>query len=182
METEIIRSRRKTVEIQIKNDRVILRVPYYATERDIEDLISRHSKWIDKKITEHRENEKESVEKLTEEELSELFERAKKVIPERAAYYAPIIGVKYGRITVRKQKTRWGSCSAKGNLSFNCLLMLAPGEVADSVIVHELCHLKEMNHSARFYAEIARVMPDYKERNAWLKKNGRALLLRAGKI
>ena len=81
-------------------------------------------------------------------------------------------------IRIRVMKTRWGSCSSKGNLNFNCLLMLAPPEVLDSVVVHELCHRKHMNHSAAFYAEIDRVFPDYKIHHAWLKKNGRALMNR----
>ena len=76
-------------------------------------------------------------------------------------YYAPLLGVTYGRITIRNQRSRCGSCSGKKNLKFNCLLKLTPSEVIDSVIVHELAHLKEMNHSDRFYAEVLRVFPDY---------------------
>ena len=94
------------------------------------------------------------------------------------AYYAPQIGVDYGRITIRCQRTRWGSCSAKGNLNFNCLLMLAPPEVLDSVVVHELCHRREMNHSPRFYALVLRVFPDYHRWDRWLKDNGPALMAR----
>ena len=86
------------------------------------------------------------------------------------------MGVDYGQITIRSQKTRWGSCSSKGNLNFNCLLLLAPPEVLDYVVVHELCHRKEMNHSPRFWAEVARVMPDYKVRRKWLKDNGNGLM------
>ena len=82
-------------------------------------------------------------------------------IPERVRHYAPLVGVSFGRITIRNQRSLWGSCSAKGNLNFNCLLMLTPPEVIDSVIVHELCHRKEMNHSKAFYAEVRRVFPDY---------------------
>ena len=102
-----------------------------------------------------------------------------KVIPERVKYYAPQIGVRCGRITIRNQKTRWGSCSAKGNLNFNCLLMLTPPEVIDSVVVHELCHLKEMNHSKKFYDEILRVYPDYKKWDKWLKQNGSGIMMYA---
>ncbi|MBQ1862551.1 MAG: M48 family metallopeptidase [Clostridia bacterium] len=181
MDLEIIRSKRKTFEIQIKKDRVIVRVPFYAAKKDIDTFISRHSEWIDRqtaKLGEAR-RERENVKKLTEKEIADLYEKAKKVIPERVAYYAPTIGVKYGRISIRKQKTRWGSCSAKGNLSFNCLLMLAPCEVADSVVVHELCHIKEMNHSKKFYDEVLKVFPSYKEQRNWLKINGEKLLAMA---
>ncbi|MBQ1233170.1 MAG: M48 family metallopeptidase, partial [Clostridia bacterium] len=81
----------------------------------------------------------------------------------------------------RTQKTRWGSCSSKGNLNFNCLLLLAPPEVLDCIVVHELCHRKQMNHSSAFYAEVLRVMPDYHTRHAWLKKNGTALMGRVNR-
>lgn len=115
---------------------------------------------------------------LTSEEIRELADKALNVIPERVAYYAPKVGVTYGRITIRNQRTRWGSCSAKGNLNFNCLLMLTPPEVIDSVVVHELCHRKEMNHSKRFYDEVLRVYPNYFECDRWLKKNGGAIMRR----
>ena len=113
---------------------------------------------------------------LTEEELRELTKQAKRVIPARAAYYAPKVGVTYGRITIRRQRSRWGSCSSKCNLSFNCLLMLTPPEVIDCVVVHELCHRKEMNHSRRFYAEVLRVFPGYREADRWLRENGKLIL------
>ena len=120
---------------------------------------------------------------LTEEELSLLKAKAVPLFAERAALYAPRIGsrgVTYGRITVRCQKTRWGSCSAKGNLNFNLLLLLAPSEVLDYVVVHELCHLLHMDHSAAFWREVARVLPDFRQREKWLKTNGRHLMKRAG--
>lgn len=76
------------------------------------------------------------------------------------------------RITIRSQRTRWGSCSSKGNLNFNCLLVLFPPEVIDSIVVHELCHRKHMNHSPQFYAEIEKVFPEYKKWHKWLNDNG----------
>ena len=92
--------------------------------------------------------------------------------------YAPRIGVSYGRITIRSQRTRWGSCSAQGNLNFNCLLSLCPEEVRDYVVIHELCHRKEMNHSPKFWAEVEKVMPDYARHRKWLKENGGSLIAR----
>ena len=119
-----------------------------------------------------------NVDKLSMEEIRTLAEQALKVIPERAKYYAKKLGVTYGRITIRNQRSRWGSCSQRKNLNFNCLLMLVPPEVLDSVIVHELCHLKEMNHSEKFYAEVLSVFPDYWKHQKWLKENGMAIMAR----
>ena len=86
----------------------------------------------------------------------------------------------YGKITIRNQKTRWESCSGKGNLNFNCLLMLMPPEVIDYVVVHELCHRKEMNHSKAFWKEVEKILPNYKEAAGWLKKEGRGIIRRMG--
>lgn len=107
-----------------------------------------------------------------------MADKALKIILERVRYYAPLIGVTYGRITVRNQKTRWGSCSEKGNLNFNCLLVMTPPEVLDAVIVHELCHRKHMNHSKAFYEEVYRVFPEYDKWDKWLKENGSLLIHR----
>ena len=91
---------------------------------------------------------------------------------ERVNHFCKVMDVTVGRITIRNQKTRWGSCSSKGNLNFNCLLMLTPPEVIDYGVVHELCHRKEMNHSGAFWAEVEKVIPSYKEQVKWLKENG----------
>lgn len=99
-------------------------------------------------------------------------------IPRRVEKYAPLVGVRVGRITIRNQVSRWGSCSAQGNLNFNCLLMLCPEEVRDYVVVHELCHRKQLNHSPAFWAEVERVLPGYKEQYRWLKENGSRLIRR----
>jgi predicted metal-dependent hydrolase len=120
----------------------------------------------------------EGIHRLTPDEIQALANRALEVIPQRVAHYAPLIGVTYGRITIRNQRSKWGSCSSKGNLNFNCLLMLCPPEVRDYIVVHELCHRKQMNHSPAFWAEVARVLPEYKSREAWLKANGPSILRR----
>ncbi len=174
MEYEVIRSRRRTMGAEIKGTRLIIRAPLYATNRSIERFVRQHEDWIIAHLAKALEREKarQACRKLTPEELKALKIQARKVIRKRVAYYAPIVGVSYGTVSIRSQRTKWGSCSAKGNLSFNCLLMLAPTEVLDSVVVHELCHRKEMNHSKRFYAEVLRVFPEYRKWNKWLKENG----------
>ena len=101
-------------------------------------------------------------------------------IPGRVACYAPIVGVTYGKITFRIYKSKWGSCKADGSLAFNILLMLTPDEIIDSVIVHELCHRLEMNHSGRFYRQVYRVCPDYDERYRWLKNHRDEIMAQAG--
>ena len=103
---------------------------------------------------------------------------ALKVISRKVKYYANLMNVRYGRIAIRRQKTRWGSCSNKGNLNFNCLLMLMPDEVVDYVVVHELCHLIEMNHSKSFWKLVEEVMPDYKENRKWLRDHGSEIMVR----
>ena len=181
MKVTVIRSNRKTVAIQVNSDlSVTVRAPRSASEKDIEEILKKKEAWISKhieKIKKTKERlEAESTEKLTREKVIALAEEALKVIPERVEYFAKVIGVTYGKITIRNQKTRWGSCSSKGNLNFNCLLMLAPSEVLDYVVVHELCHRKQMNHSKAFWAEVEKVCPDYKAAKKWLKEEGSQLI------
>lgn len=183
MEFEVIRSGRRTLAAEIKNGRLLIRTPQQIADAEIDAFVRQHRHWIETHLAkaEAQRRELERLEPLPEEELRQLAEQAQRSIPKRVAFYAAQIGVSYGKITIRRQKTRWGSCSAGGNLSFNCLLMLAPPEVLDSVVVHELCHRKQMNHSERFYAEVLRHFPEYWKWNRWLKENGPQLMARAGR-
>ena len=181
MEVTVIRSNRKTVAIQVNSDlSVTVRAPRCVSKKDIERFIQKKETWIYKHIEEiKKKNERYEAEKsvkLTHEELTSLADKARDIIPSRVEYFAKQIGVTYGRITIRKQKTRWGSCSSKGNLNFNCLLMLAPSEVLDYVVVHELCHIKEMNHSKAFWTEVEKVIPDYRDTVKWLKEEGSQII------
>lgn len=175
------RSRRRTLSIEITPQAAVLvRAPYSMPNQDIRRFLQEKSGWIDRHIASARQNlaKRADIEPLSDEELEHLADQALRVIPERVAHFASIMGVSYGRITIRNQRTRWGSCSAKGNLNFNCLLMLAPADVLDYVIVHELAHRKEMNHSKRFWSEVAAVLPDYRDYVAWLKDHGTELMQR----
>ena len=176
----VIQSRRKSIALQITEEGLVVRAPYGTGSAEIRKVVEKHREWIRRHLEKEQERKKneENMPKLSEAELRELAQKALKVIPERVGYYASIIGVNYGRITIRNQRTRWGSCSSKGNLNFNCLLMLTPPEVIDSVVVHELCHRKEMNHSKRFYAEVLKAFPEYRKWQMWLKRNGPLLLAR----
>ncbi len=180
MDINIIRSKRRTYAAEIRDCKVIVRAPLWADDAQIGRFVEKHRHWIEVHLQKAQERAaaQELEEKLSEAELRALAQQAATVIPERVRFYAQKIGVTYGRITIRSQKTRWGSCSAKGNLNFNCMLMLAPPEVVDSVVVHELCHRKEMNHSPRFYAEGVEAFPEYRKWNKWLKENGAAILRR----
>lgn len=173
----VIRSDRKTVAIQITPEgEVLVRCNRRTKEGDIRSFVMSKESWIRKHLS--QKNRIPQAPKLTRTQLQSLAQEALQAIPQRVAYFAPLVGVSYGMITIRNQRTRWGSCSSKGNLNFNCLLMLAPPEVADYVVVHELCHRKEMNHSAAFWALVEKVLPDYRVRRQWLKANGSALIAR----
>lgn len=183
MEVTVIRSNRKTVSIQINTDlTVTVRAPRYATEKDIERILREKEPWITKHMEQMRMKkaayDAEEIQYLPNEEIQKLAREALEYIPQRVQYFAKLVGVTYGRIMIRNQRTRWGSCSSKGNLNFNCLLMLTPPEVIDYVVVHELCHRKEMNHSKDFWKEVEKVLPDYRQSVQWLKNEGSLIMRR----
>jgi len=101
-----------------------------------------------------------------------LAQRALERIRQRLEVYAPRIGGEFGRVAVRDQRSRWGSCSSKHNLNFNWKLIMAPPQVLDYVLIHELCHLHEFNHSARFWKLVSVQMPEYEAWKKWLKIHG----------
>ncbi len=175
MKLTIIRSGRKTLSMRVTGpDTVEIRAPRETPQSQIDDFVKRHRAWLEK----HLALTPPSAPAFTDAVIRSLAEKALKTIPERVRYYAPLIGVNYGRVTIRNQKSKWGSCSAKGNLNFNCLLMLCPPAVLDYVVVHELCHRKEMNHSPAFWAEVEKLVPDYPARRKWLKDEGSKLISR----
>lgn len=104
-------------------------------------------------------------------------EQAKRILPERVDFYACQYGFQYKKIGITSARTRWGSCSASGSLNFSWRLILAPVEAVDYVVVHELVHTVVHNHSARFWKKVEEILPDYRERRKWLRKNGQTLLL-----
>ena len=180
MQYKLIRSRRKTISIQVGQDGIlVVRAPLYSGIPQIEGFILEKMPWIEKqkRLQQEKTLKLSSVKPMTPEQFSRLKKIAKGLASQRIAYYAPMLGVsdRLGKVTVRCQKTKWGSCTSEGNISINCLLALAPQQVFDSVIVHELCHLLEMNHSKRFYYHVLRVFPEYQKWNRWLKENGAML-------
>ena len=173
---QIIKSNRKTIAIQIKPDgQVVVRCPKRMRIEDARRFAESKADWIEKHLA---RRPPQDVAKYTPKEIEQLREQARKLVTERVRYYAPIVGVTYGQIAIRAQHTRWGSCSSKGNLNFNCLLALVPPEVLDYVVVHELCHRKELNHSARFWSEVEKILPNYHMHRKWLKEHGASLFAR----
>ena len=173
---QIIRSSRKTIAIQIKpSGEVLIRCPRRMPIYQIEAFLDSKRSWVEK----HLSKLPVCVENpFIKSEIDQLRTRTKELLDARVRYYLPILGVQVNQISVRAQKTRWGSCSSKGNLNFNCLLALVPADVLDYVVVHELCHLKHMNHSEEFWTEVEKILPDYKVCRLWLKEQGSALINR----
>ena len=168
MEYGVIYSKRKTISISIKKGNVIVKAPIGTKSKAIEELLTKHSNWIEKHLILQKKKEA-LTSSLTEEDVKELKKKAKVYLKEKTEYYANIMGLKYGRITITSAQKRFGSCSSEGNISYSYRLMLYPESAREYVVVHELAHLKEMNHSSEFYAIVASVLPDYKVRRRLLK-------------
>ena len=168
MQYSLIYSERKTLTIQIKNGKVTVRAPYGVSREVVEKFVNKHSNWIVKNL-EKSKNTEEKFDALSDLEIEKLKKDAKVYLKERTEYFAMIMGLNYGRITITSAKTRFGSCSSKGNICYSYRLMLYPEAAREYVVVHELSHLVLMNHSKKFYSLIEKILPDYKKRRALLK-------------
>lgn len=180
LECRIIPGNRRSISIRITQEKQILvRVPEWLSFRQLEAFLLEKKDWILKTwqsipdpptYTIREQNQLAAMEKRYKK-------AAREYIPARVAYFHRFTGGSYDKITIRDQKTRWGSCSSNGTLSFNYRLMLAPPRILDYVVVHELCHLKHMDHSPAFWQSVEAVLPDYSERKQWLKEHGNELTL-----
>lgn len=133
-------------------------------------FLIRRYEWITKNLERLKNNPSILAIKHSRSEQSEYKKQTKILVNERLKYFNQFYNFSYQRVAIRNQKSRWGSCSSKGNLNFNYRLCLLPASLADYIIVHELCHLKEMNHSKAFWSLVAKELPDYKNRQKVLKK------------
>ena len=177
MDIVVIRSNRRSFAIEIGRDKIIkVRVPKRASKAQIDDLLKKKQDWILRtldKMDQRNEvsiREAEQVKELSSEEIKKLRKEARARLTELTERWANRIGVSYGNISIRGQKTRWGSCSSKKNLNFNFKLFFLPERLIDYVCVHELAHLKQMNHSKAFWEEVEGQLPDYRQRREELKR------------
>ena len=159
IEYPLIRSCRKTLGLQIKDGKVIVRAPMRMTKAAIHAFVIKHADWIEAHLAKAAAGQ--SLPKLTDHELNALAEQAKQVVPARVAHYAHLLGVEYGRITIRTQKTRWGSCSSKGNINLNLNIVRLPRILQDYVLLHELCHLRHHDHGHAFHLLLEHVLTDH---------------------
>lgn len=168
MEYRVVYSKRRTIAISVDKGIVTVKAPLGTDKKTIQSVLIKHSSWIEKHLNIQKKKQ-EMLSSLTDDDIKELKKEAKLYFKDKTEYYANIMGLKYGRITITSAQKRFGSCSSQGNISYSYRLMLYPEAAREYVIVHELAHLREMNHSSRFYAIVASVLPDYKIRKRLLK-------------
>ena len=173
IEYHLIRSDRRSIGIEVDREgKVTVRAPYSCEEKRIDRFLLEKENWIRQKVKLQKENAMKRQEKREMPEAEKKYYRnlAREVLGARTGYYARKMDVTYGRISIREQKTRWGSCSSAGNVNFNYQLYYLTDELLDYVVVHELAHRRHMNHSKEFWSEVARYCPDYRARRKQLKE------------
>ena len=169
MTYEIVRSRRRTVALEVTREgSVLVRAPLRMPQEEIDRFVAAHTDWLER--AKARVAARQAAHPpLSEAEIASLRQRAKEVLPGKAARYAAIMGVVPTSVKITSAKSRFGSCSGKNGICFSLYLMRYPEAAIDYVVVHELAHIRHHDHSPAFYAEVARVMPDYRERAKLLK-------------
>lgn len=170
----VIRSARKSLGLEVRDANTVLaRIPTRVSDRELKAFVENHRSWILEKteVMAEREEKRKSTPAPPPELLSKTDRmKIQLKIGKRVRHYCEAMGVTVGYVTVKNQKTRWGSCSAKGNANFNYQLAFLPDELLDYVVIHELAHRRHMNHSRAFWAEVEKYCPDYLERREQLKE------------
>ncbi|MDO4741600.1 MAG: M48 family metallopeptidase [Eubacteriales bacterium] len=173
MEYILIRSQRKTVAIAFdKEGRLVVRAPMRLERARIEALLADKAELIEKHRLRRQKAEENRLPEPTEAEKRAYIAQAKRALPQLVESYAAVMGVRPCAVRITSAQTRWGSCSAKGNICFSWRLMRMPREFVEYVVVHELAHLREMNHSPRFWAIVRAVLPDCDRRRAMGRGQG----------
>ncbi len=161
----IIRSSRRSMALEVtRNRQIIVRIPFFVTDAQAGDFVMSKQDWLQR----HLQSPVPQRRDHTENEIAALKKSARETLPARVAHYADKMGVKPAAVGVTRARGRYGSCSVKKRINFSCFLMASPPEAVDYVVVHELCHLKYMNHGIAFYALLSRVLPDWRQRKAKL--------------
>lgn len=164
------RSRRKSLAIEVSREgRVLVRAPMTIRDESIRRFIEARADWIAAALERQRLH-REAFPEPSAEEQAALRARAARMLPERVRFFAERMGVQPAYVHITSARTRFGSCNSKGGICFSWRLMRYPAEAIDYVVAHELAHLRYMNHSAAFYAVIAAVLPDYRQRRALLRR------------
>ncbi|MBP3300626.1 MAG: M48 family metallopeptidase [Clostridia bacterium] len=170
MEYELIRSARRTVSVEVTKDlRVIVRAPYKMSQKRIDAFLDKHRDWIEKTLKNAEKKADFHKDLQSPQRQAELRRQAEEYLPKRTAEWAAVMGVQPTGVKITGAKTRFGSCSGKNSICYSYRLMAYPKEAVEYVIVHELAHILQKNHSARFYAVVERYLPDWEERRKLLK-------------
>lgn len=170
MKYKVIKSWRKTLTLSVKYWEIIVKAPYLTPKVTIEKFLIKNNSWIEKRLDAQKD-----IKKLSDTETIDLKKKARSYIPDRVAEMANKFWKKYNKVKITSAQTRWWSCTSQKNLNFSYRLMACPDSVIDYVIIHELAHLKEMNHSRKFWLHVAEMKIDYKQDELWLKQNWGAI-------
>lgn len=174
-EVRVIFSNRKTISLSVTSDvEIIVRAPKRTSKKYIEKFVNSHQEWIENQIARIEEANKNRV-VLSDEDIKSLKIQANILLNDRVKHFEKIMNLCANGVKITSAEKRWGSCSGKNSLCFSYKLALLPVELVDYVVVHELAHILEKNHSNKFYAIIEKYMPDYKYRIAKLKELGRVI-------
>ena len=169
MEYELIRSDRRTLGLEVKRDgTVVVRAPRRLPQREIDRFVAERQDWILGAQARQR-SRSEAHPEPTEAQKKACIRDAKVILPGRVEYWSQRMGLTPAQIRITGARTRFGSCSSQGHICFSWRLMQYPADAIDYVVVHELAHLRHMNHSPAFYALVERYLPDWKRRKALLK-------------
>ena len=166
----LVRSRRKTLAIEVTREaKVVVRAPLRCPQHQIDAFVESRRAWIESALQRQKARLAQHP-PLTEAETEALRRKAKAYLPGRVSYWANRMGLHPAAVKITSARTRFGSCSSQNNLCFSLYLMQYPAEAIDAVVVHELCHMRQRNHSPAFYAEVERWLPDYRAREKLLKQ------------
>ena len=168
MEYEVVYSKRKTIGLKVTPElKLVVHAPRGLNRKIIDEIVQKHSSWIEKRINIIKEQPLPKA--VLPNEILELKEKTKEIVLPLVKKYAEQVGVTYTKVNITSAKKVFGSCTSKKHLNFSFRLALYPISAIEYVVVHELCHIKEMNHSKKFWCEVGKILPDYKERRKLLK-------------